>query len=353
MKGAGAHGYHADMAATTWRRGLAGLLSVFVFLVGFGSRAQAMTSYVPTTPAPFIVVQLGSGSVTVRTWDRPGIQIDGDPSITYNHAPPRQVASRIPPQIMLWSQTIQTPSGPLSLPPEPFPLPPFAPGEHDALVVRGDGDVTITIPEQSPLVLANVRLGSLTVDDFHSTALVAHVNAGEVHLNDVSGTAAIQVNNGPFFATGSSFDRLRLRTGRGNIYMSDCRVSQIQVTSLTGSILFDDGVFEPGLARFESTRGAVAIGLASGAQIEAHSGAGRILYEAGPEGGIARGANDAQAALLGGGPVVTASSTGGAVIFYRGLLHDHPRLERAMPPRLRQATPPRAQPFPPPRRPRD
>jgi len=345
MKRRSARGYHPGMTATTWRRGLAGLLTAFVFLIGFRAPARAASSFIPTTPAPFIVVQLGSGSVTIRTWDRPGIQIDSDPSITFSHAPPREVASRIPPQIMLWSQTIQTPAGELNLPPEPFPLPPFAPGEHDALVVRGDGDVTLTIPEQSPLVLVNVRLGALAVDGYRGTALVAHVTAGEVHLDDVSGTVAVQVNNGPFYANDSSFDRLRLRTGRGNVYMSNCRSRQIQVTSLMGSILYDNGVFEPGLARFESTRGAVAIGLASGAQIEAHSGAGRILYDAGPEGNPVRGANDAQAALMGGGPVVTASSTGGAVIFYHGLLHDHPRLERAMPPRLRQAPAPGA--FPP------
>ncbi len=345
MKLSSARSYHADMVVTGRRRGLAGLLSVFVLTIGLGTPAQAASSFVPTTDSPFVVVQLGTGSVTIRTWDRAGVQVDGDPTINIGHAPPRDVASRVPQQIMLWSQTIQTVNGPLTLPPEPFPLPQFAPGEHDAVVVRGDGNVTLTVPAQTPLLLANVRVGSLTVFGYSGTALVGHVSAGQVHLNGVSGTVAIQVNNGPFFANDSNFDRLRLRTGRGNVYMSNCRSSQIQVTSLTGSILYDDGFFEPGLARFESAQGAVAIGFAGPAQIEAHSGAGRILYDAGPDGGVSRNADDAEGAFLGGGPVVTATSAGGSVIFYRGLLHDHPRLERAMPPRMREIAPPQ-RPFP-------
>jgi len=322
--------------ATTWRRGLAGLLSVFAFLAGTCVHARAATSLIQTTPAPFVVVQLDSGSVNIRTWDRAAIQIDADPTVTFNHAPPRQVAARVPQQIPLWSQTIKTPQGQeLDLAPELFPLPPFAPGEHDALVVRGEGDVTLTVPQQTPLLLINVRLGSVTIAGYSGTAFVAHVTAGEVHVENVSTTAAIQVNNGPVFISNSTFERLRLRTGRGTAFMSACRSQQIQVTSLTGSIVYDNGVFEPGLAHFETTRGDIAIGLASGAQIEAHSSAGRILYDVGSDGSINRSAQDAQATLMGGGPVITASSITGAVIFYRGTLHDYPQFERLLTPKLR------------------
>ncbi|HTU69505.1 MAG TPA: hypothetical protein VMF11_04215 [Candidatus Baltobacteraceae bacterium] len=325
------------MTATTRRRGLAGLLAVFAFFAGVCARAHAANMYIPTTPAPFIVLQIGNGSVTIRTWDRPGIQFESDPSITYTHAPPRDIASRVPHQIMLWSQTIQTPVGQLTLAPEPFLLPPFAPGEHDAIIVRGDGDVTLIVPQQTPLILANVRVGSITLEDFQGTAFVAHVTAGEVHINDSSGTAAIQVNNGPIYVDNSAFGRLRLRTGRGNILMSGCRSQQIQVTSLAGSILYDNGFFEPGLAQFETDRGVVALGVANGAQIDAHAGSGRIFYDIGPDGSVNRSPNDAQATLMGGGPVVTASSVDGGVVFYRGALRDHPELERRVGPRLRNA----------------
>ncbi|MGA7748174.1 MAG: DUF4097 family beta strand repeat-containing protein [Candidatus Aquilonibacter sp.] len=332
--------------ATTWRRGLAGLLSVFAFLAGTSLCAHAATTLIPTTPAPFVVVQLDSGSVNIRTWDRAAIQIDADPTVTFNHAPPRLVATRIPQQIPLWSQSIKTPQGQeLDLAPELFPLPPFAPGEHDALIVRGEGDVTLTVPQQSPLLLINVRLGSVTVAGYTGTAFVAHVTAGEIHMENVNTTAAVQVNNGPIFISNSTFERLRLRTGRGNAFMSACRSRQIQVTSLTGSVTYDNGIFDqPGLAHFETTRGNIAIGVTSGMQIEAHSGSGRILYDVGADGNVNRSADDAQATLLGGGPVVTASTVNGAILFFRGSLHDYPQFERLMEPKFRGSQEPQGPP---------
>jgi hypothetical protein len=322
------------MGTARWRRGFAGLLSFFVFLQLGGAPASAQSLQLPSTGAPFVVVQLTSGSVKVRAWDRPTVGIDADPSIRYNHAPPRMVATHMRQSIMLWSQSIPTPRGVLSLAAEPFPLPPFAPGDHDAYIVRGSGNVSLMIPEQTPLLVVNVRTGSVAISGFHGSAFVVHVNRGRVRLDDDSGTGAVQVNEGPAFANNSSFDRLRLRTGRGNVVMTSCHARQIAVTSLLGSVLFDDGTFENGIARFESARGAVAIGVNGGAEIEAHAGSGRILYENGV-GPVQRSADDAQAMLDGGGPVVTAASETGSVIFYRGTLRDHPNLARALPQRLR------------------
>lgn len=325
--------YHRSMVAAMWRRGLAGLLSVFVFL-GCGAAARAQQALLPSTGAPFLLVQLESGAVTIHSWARPTVSIEGDPTVTYNHAPPRIVEGRMRAQsIMLWSQTIQSPQGPLTLPPEPFLLPPVPPGDHDAYIVRGYGDVTIDVPYATPLMIVNVKIGSVTIDGYHGTFIV-HAGAAQVHLDADSGTGAIQVNNGAFFASESSFDRLRLRTGRGNIVMTDCRAQQIDVTSLLGSIVIDNGTFENGIARFESERGAVAIGVNGGAQIVAHSGNGRILYENG-DAVVERNGTDAQAEFGGGGPVVTATSATGAVMFFSGSLRDHPQLERLLPQRIR------------------
>jgi hypothetical protein len=321
------------MVAAMWRRGLAGLLSVFVF-VGSSIAARAQQSMLPSTGAPFVLVQLDSGSVTIRSWPRPTVGIEADPTITYNHAPPRMVAARVNQQsVMLWSHTIQTPQGTLTLPPEPFLLPPVAPGDHDAYVVRGYGNATIDIPDQTPLLIVNVKLGSISIEGYHGTFIV-HAGATQVHLDGVSGTGGVQVNTGAFFANDSSFDRLRLRTGRGNVVMTNCHAQQIDVTSLMGSILYDNGTFTNGIARFESQRGAVAVGVNGGAQIEAHSGNGRILYENG-DANVQRNGADGQAQLGGGGPVVTATSASAAVIFYSGSLRDHPQLQRLIPPTMR------------------
>jgi hypothetical protein len=333
MTPTGAISYHRTMVAAMWRRGHAGLLSVFMFLVVIAT-ARAQQAVLPSTGAPFVLVQLDSGAVTIHSWSRPNVGIEADPTVTYNHAPPRMVAARMRQQsVMLWSHTIQTPKGPLTLPPEPFLLPPFAPGDHDAYIIRGSGNVTVNVPDQTPLLIVNVKLGSISIDGYHGT-LIVHAGAAPVHLDGDAGTAAVQVNGGEFFATGSSFDRLRVRTGRGNVVMTNCRAQQIDVTSLLGSIVYDNGQFTNGIAHFESERGAVSIGVSGGAQIEAHSGNGRILYDEG-DATVQRNGADAQAQLGGGGPLVTATSDGAAVIFYSGSLHDHPQLQRILPPALR------------------
>jgi len=311
------------------RRGLAWLLSVFVCFAGTSSTAHAAASLIPTTDSPFIWIALDRGSVTIRTWSQPAVSLVADPSVDVEHAPPR-VAERVPQQIPLWSASIEGPSGPLNLAPELFPLPPFPPGEHDALVLRGTGNATLLVPSQTALVVANVRNGSVIVQGYAGTALVAHVTSGQVRMSGDSTTAAVQIDAGPVIIRNSAFTRLRLRAGSGNVYMNDCRADQIQVTSLTGSIVYDDGVFEPGLAHFESTWGNIAIGVDGPTQIDAQSGVGRVYYRIAPDAGsIDRTQSEVQAMILGGGPVVTASSLNGAVLFYRGALRYYPALQRA------------------------
>jgi hypothetical protein len=296
------------------------LLLAFLCVATGGTRARADT--VASTFSPVIVVALSSGNVTIRTWERQEVQVVGDPTIQYLHAGPMVVARRFQNyQPELWEQTIQTPEGPLSLAPEPFPLPPLSPDVHDAVSVRGEGDVTITVPSATAVIIANVKQGSLSIDGYRGV-FVTHVVTGTIHLSNVQGTGAVQVNNGGFYANDSVFDRLRVRTGRGNMFFDNCSSAQIQASSLTGTIVYDNGTFTPGLAHFESQRGSVALGVANGdAQITAHSDAGRVF-------------NEAQE-FFRGGPLVTATSGSGAVIYYRGTIRDHPRLMRQLPPNAR------------------
>jgi len=249
------------------------------------------------------------------------VQIDGDSTVQENHIPAEAVARRFPeglPQQMLWAQTIDTPDGSLALAPEPFALQPLSPGPHDAILIRGEGDVTLTVPSGTALIIANVKTGELSIDNYRGGQFVAHVLSGSVRLNNVGGTGAVQINNGPLFASNSSFDRLRVRTGRGSQFYANCSSAQIQASSLTGSIVYDNGTFMPGLAHFETQRGAVALGVSDGnAEITAHSDAGRVF-------------NDL-AGFSHGGPVVTATSGSGPVIYYRGSIREHPRLLQQLP----------------------
>ncbi len=308
------------------------LLSFSCFAVA-SVPAFADSTRIATSASPAVFVQLMTGNLTVRASDQPEVAIDADQSLQSRHV--SNGPHPIPSQVNLWSQTERTADGTtLRLEPETFLLPSTEDGPHDAVYIRGSGNATISIPSGTALVIGNVRRGALTIEGYKNGIFVAHVANGSVHLDGVSGTGAVQVNNGPIMADNSDFTRLRVRTVRGNMQFRNCNATQIEATSLSGTIMYDDGTFAPGLARFESERGNVLIGVSgNGVQIGAHSSVGEIYSDAVP---VRQGQTDTQAMLGHGGPVVTATSESGSVIFYNGALRDHPALRRRFAPRFRR-----------------
>jgi hypothetical protein len=296
------------------RRGVAGLLLAFLLVVASAARASADPQSIATTGAPIVFAELQEGMVNVRTWNRSDVQVDADPTINVRHFD--RAPAALPPVFTFFADTVNTPDGPLILPPEPFLIQPFDSAAHDAVAFNGYGNLTITVPSGSPLLVMHVGRGELSIEGYHGGTFFAVVRAGLLHLADVSGTGGFQVNNGPAIVKNSTFDRIRARTGRGNMFFENCTARQIEATSLTGSILYDNGSFQPGLARFESARGNIALGIArGGAQIDAHSGDGHVLSEG----------------SIQSGPVVTATSQHGTVMYYDGTLRSHPNLRRQVP----------------------
>jgi hypothetical protein len=291
------------------------ILALLVLVIISGARASADPQDIPTTSAPVVFAQLTNGTVIVRTWDRPDVQIETDPNLVQvNHIPQQALAGHQLPPMRFYAQNIQTVDGEqLSLPPEPFPVAPLDSQPHDAVRLVGGGDVTITVPANAPFVMINDQQGDVTVDGYHGGTFVSHIGRGSLHLNNISGTVGAQVNNGPITATNSNFDRIRVRNGRGGMFFDNVDSRQIEATSLVSPIVYDNGSFQPGLARFESQRGNIALGVArGGAQIDAHSASGQVLSEGN----------------IRGGPVVTATSASGSVMTYSGALRDHPNFQQ-------------------------
>lgn len=302
------------LVVIAWRA-LAGFLFAFACIAAATPAARADSQTFATGSEPIVWAQIpGQGGITVKTWNRPDVRVDGDPGITIKYF--AHVGAHQLPPITFFAATVQTPSGPLTLEPEPFVPPPFDPAGHAAVRVGGSGHATITIPASAPFLVARVRNGAISIQDFHGGTFVAQVGAGSIRLNAVSGTGAVQANFGPVITTNSNFDRLRVRTARGNMFFENCTARQIEATSLLGTIVYDNGEFAPGLARFESERGNIAIGVRGGAQIQAHSASGTVNSE---------GAVNA-------GPTVTATSRSGNIVYYNGSIRNHPRLARQLRP---------------------
>jgi len=314
-------GYHRSVPAS--RSGarqwiVAGVLLLIALCCRPRAAVAATASYDVSDQAVVQVIGRGA-TVTIHTWNRNTVQIDWPDGETFTSSKGTQAgrASFLIPTVYVQEQG--GPEGPTSatLLPEDFPVPKLQPGMHD--VVR----VTEVV---RPTGLVNVRTGKgdVTLDGYHGTT-IAVIGRGRVVFNNVSGDAFVQPLNGNFFATDSTFDRLRIRSNRADEVFDRCRVKQIEATTLTGNIMFDNGYFDPGLARFESDRGSIGLGVNGNAQLGVHTQDGHVfttLPAAPPLPGapaIGR-APDSMQVVGSGGPLVNASSTHGNVFLYEGSL---------------------------------
>ncbi len=317
----------------TWSRSRPGFARARILLhaLAIGIAAIAAPAYADTlvegTVAPIVRINVHRGALVLKTWDRDQIAIEGDPSIVVERSPFRRFLGLG----SLPIPAVGNAEGADFLPPESFVQTPLSPGVHEQIVISTTPDappspVTITIPANTPRVIAIDRAGALDVENYRSGTLVAFTGGGRLHVAGGGGTAFLQTNRGPIVVEDSTFDRVRARSLAGNITYERCVVHQIETTAVGGSIVFDGGSFEAGLARFESTRGDVAIGSETPSELSAHSASGRIYSSFLAPVAVNDFNGETHATIGGGGPLITAASQSGNVYLYDGSLRT-----RAMP----------------------
>lgn len=280
-------------------------------------------------PSPVLNLHVNRGQVHIETWNRPQVSIASNRPLDVRHLAPSEVDPGVPRQLQMESQTVQTEHGPVVLPAESFVLPELAPVPHDAIIANGTGNVTIMIPRGTAMLLAHQRGGRLTISNYRGV-FIAHTHKATITLDHVTGTGYVESLKGDIVAIGSSFERLRVRTATGDLMFRSCNAHQIQANSAYGSIVYDNGHFQPGLARFESDHGNVALGVNGGAQIGAHSGSGHVVSSFRNDADVRGNLGTKQARVRGGGPVVTATSKNGSVYLYSGSMRDHPRVRQEL-----------------------
>jgi hypothetical protein len=302
--------------------------------------AFAETSTVEGGLAPIVRIVLPTqASLTVRTWDREAVQIDGDAAgVTIDRKTGRMSASS--PPVLIRMVKVQRGDGQIVLPAETYVVSGVAPGDHDLYRVsmtskRALGAVTVTVPNDSAAVYAAVDRGSVTLRDYRGGTFIVHVRNGSATLQNVGGDGFVQVLQGTVQASDSTFDRLRVRMAVGNQIFQRCRSRQIEAWSAEGSVVYDSGSFDPGLARFESTDGNVVIGVNAGTQLVGRTGSGGgkvyTLFDRGTQ--VDERGGEANANYAGGGPLVNAFSGNGSVYLYDGGL----AIKRKLPPEWRPA----------------
>jgi Putative adhesin len=329
-----APGYN-ERVIGVWGRGAASALIVLLCFLFLAGPARADESY-SVGPSPIVRVQMTTGKLTIVTSDNPQVTVSSSGTIDVQHLGPNDPAAVYPPDIPIPQQTVKSEQGTIALARENFVLPHLPAGPHDAIVVRGQGDTTITIPRSTALVFARERAGRITIQNYNGV-FVAHSRIGDIYLQHDGGTGFAQSLRGTVGADDSSFTRLRARTGTGSMLFRDCVAHQIEASSVYGSVVYDNGQFEPGLARFESQYGNVAIGVqnqGNGVQIGAHSGSGHIVSNYSDGTPVTGSDGDTEAVVRGGGPVVTTSSQNGSVYLYNGSMATHPAVQQNLEPSI-------------------
>ncbi len=325
---AGALARYNGLVHEGWRRGAIVSLLASFFSLALAVQARA-DEQIEVGPTPVLNVHVNHGKVTIQTWDRQQVQVSSTSAIDVRHLDPDDVDPRIPKQMQMASQKVTTDHGVVTLPAESFVLPMLPGSQHDAVLVRGSGPMTITVPRNTAMIIAHVRGGQLTVNNYNGV-FVAHTRAAGISLNGVTGTGFVESLRGRIDATNSTFERLRVRTATGNMLFENCTSHQIQASSTYGSIVYDNGDFQPGLARFESEHGDVALGVRGGAQIGAHSGSGHVVSNFEDQSQVRGDPTTKQATVGGGGPAVTATSKNGTVFLYNGSMNDHPHVQQEL-----------------------
>jgi hypothetical protein len=274
-----------------------------------------------------VIVRGRGNDVTVHVWDRPSVQVDyaedGVPAVDHHvvtfGTAGSPLVQQIPPQIFGMA------GGGGTLPPEEFPFAGFRPGPHDVVSITAPegSHLVVTVPATTGILTLRIGGGQTNVEGYRGANLVVVQNQGRVQLTGATTTAFVQMNYGAFYAADGTFDRIRVRGIAAHDVFERCRSKQIEATSVNGSIVYDGGAFDPGLARFESQTGSIALGVTSPAQLTGRSSEGHVLTlfdQRGTVNVVQHGAGETVATVGSGGALVNAISGRGNVYFYDGTL---------------------------------
>jgi hypothetical protein len=320
------------------RRAAAGLALTLGFLHPLAA-AAASGSFLMSDQNVVQVLAGARSQVTIKAWDRPNVQFDTDDEsaqVTRRSINFGTVQTPLSVPIPLQNIAVRDPvTGTTTrgtLPPEEFPYASdFRAGPHDTvrIVTAADSHLTVMVPASTALLVARIRLGQgqIEVDDYHGGTLFVASPGGQTRLNDVMSATFAQQMNGRLEIFDSSFDRIRARTNNATVDFEHDRARQIEVTTVSGNIIYDDGTFDPGLARFESANGSIGLGVATNAQVAARSTDGHVYSMWDRRTPLAQqGDSDVSATVDGGGPVVNALTGRGNIYLYDGTLASRPVL---------------------------
>jgi len=311
--------------------------ALFCWSVPIAAGAAGHVSY-DVADSGVVFIRTTDADITIRTWDRSVVAAewdDGEQMAVSKRSYNATGGFAVPKRTIRINRSGE-PLRTLDLPPEDFPIDSLSSGLHDMITflqTKRPSDfegapsepahLTVTVPATTGAVFVRTGKGTVTIEHYHGTGLVFADNA-QVFLNDVQGAFFLQVINGKTYAVDATFDRLRARSNTASFVFERCASKQIDVQSYEGSIVYDDGRFAPGLARFASEDGDIAIGTTSAAQLAGRSVEGHVYTNFERPAQIDAPIPSQANAILGpGGPLVTVSTVRGSAFLYDGSMDNH------------------------------
>ena len=288
-------------------------------VVARAGTASAEPTLIDVSDQPIIILQHNQ-QLQLTTWDRPQIAVDAGGDIPMVTRAPAHMTGSPSAQYPVPIPAVAIPGTdgePVQLGAEEFPVQ-IPPGQHDTVRIQIPSAATVMIPANTAVLSVN-GTGQTAISNYHGQ-LVAQQRAGPLVLRNVSGQAFVQNLRGGVFIFDSNFDRLRTRTVMNNMLFNRCNVKQIEATSVRGSIVYNDGSFQPGLARFETVSGHVALGVNGGANIAVRGQPGQIFQSFERPTPFTDRNGEANANVGGGGPLVNVVTQQGRVYLYDGSL---------------------------------
>jgi len=311
--------------------------ALFCWVVPVAAGAADAVSY-DVADGGVVFIRTTDADVTIHTWDRNVVSAewdDGDQMAVSKRSYNATGGFAVPKRTIRVSRSGE-PLRTLELPPEDFPIDSLTPGLHDMITFlqtkrsddfetlsTGPAHLTVTVPASTGAVFVRTGKGSVTIEHYRGTGLIFADNA-QVFLSDVQGAFFLQVINGKTYAVDSAFDRLRARSNTGTFVFERCASKQIDVQTFYGSIVYDDGRFQAGLARFASEDGDIAIGTTSAAQLAGRSVEGHVYTNFDRPAQIDAPIPSQANAIVGpGGPLITVSTVRGSAFLYDGGMDAH------------------------------
>lgn len=301
------------------RRAAGAVLFALLISVTAGAAFAEQPTTVDVSDHPIVLIQ-HTEPIWISTWDREQIAIDaGGDAPTVERRPGRlaPTTQTAPYSVPIPAQTIEGPNGQnITLGPENFPVQ-IPAGQHDTIRIQVPPQITTVMIPADTSVLSINGFAATQIENYHGQ-LIAQQREGPLVLRNVTGDAFVQNLQGQIFVADSSFNRLRARTAVNNMVFQRCNVRQIEATSTRGSILYNNGSFQPGLARFETITGHVALGVNGPASVAVKGPPGQIYQNFNqPTPFVDRG-GEANARIEGGGPLVNVVTRQGRVYLYNG-----------------------------------